>query len=77
MNGQSLRKFNRVFLRIIWIFLAIGLIDHFSCEFEITQFACEFLPPKIAHFNLIAIWVMAGILLAGEIGAFVQKRMSD
>ncbi len=74
MTHEKLRKFNRIFLRVTWIFLGIGLIDHFSCELEATRFACEFLPHGIAHYNLMLIWVMAGILVAGEIAAFIMKR---
>ncbi|MBT3991531.1 MAG: hypothetical protein HON14_04340 [Rhodospirillaceae bacterium] len=70
----KLQKFNKIFLRVTWVLLAIGSIDHFSCEFEATKFACENLPHEIAQYNLKLLWVMVVIVGVGEIVAWILKR---
>tara|TARA_B100001964_G_scaffold106403_1_gene118874 strand:- start:116 stop:322 length:207 start_codon:yes stop_codon:yes gene_type:complete len=66
---EKLQKFNKVFIRITWVLLIIGSIDHFSCELEATRFACEDLPHEIAQYNLKLLWVMVAIIFLGEVTA--------
>ena len=56
-------------MRITWVLLIIGSIDHFSCELEATRFACENLPHEIAQYNLKLLWVMVAIIFLGEVTA--------
>ena len=70
----KLQKINKIFMRITWVLLIIGSIDHFSCEFQATNFACEQLPHDIAQYNLKLLWVMVAIVLLGEIGAWILKK---
>ncbi len=66
---EKLQKFNKVFMRITWVLLIIGSIDHFSYELEATRFACENLPHEIAQYNLKLFWVMVAIIFLGEVTA--------
>ena len=71
---HKVQRFNYVFLRITWVFLSIGLVDHFSCEWEATAFACEFLPHDIARSNLTFLWIMIAVVVIGEFVAWILKR---
>jgi hypothetical protein len=42
MTLPALLKTNTIISRVTWVLLSVGLIDHFSCELEVTSFACEF-----------------------------------
>jgi hypothetical protein len=70
----KLQKFNKIFMRVTWVLLIIGSIDHFSCEFEATKFACEKLPHEIAQYNLKLLWGMVAIVCLGEIAAWILKK---
>jgi len=71
---DKVQRFNRIFLRATWVFLTIGLVDHFSCEWETTAFACEFLPHQISAINLNLLWFLIAVVLLGEIAAWLLKR---
>lgn len=71
---EKVQRFNYIFMRATWVFLAIGLIDHFSCELDATMFACEFLPHDLARFNLNLLWIMITVVVIGEIAAWILKR---
>ena len=70
---EKVQRFNYIFMRATWVFLTIGLVDHFSCELDATEFACEFLPHSIARFNLDLLWIMIGVVIIGEITAWFLK----
>ena len=74
MTLATLLKTNKIIARVTWVLLAIGLVDHFSCELEATAFACEFLPHRIAANNLTLLWILIGIVLLGEVSAWAWKR---
>ena len=71
---KKLQKFNKVFMGFTWVLLIIGSVDHFSCEFEATKFACENLPHEIAQYNLKLLWLMVAIIFLGEVTAWWLKR---
>ena len=73
-NLEKIQRFNKIFLRITWVFLTVGLVDHFSCELEATEFACEFLPHQIAWINLNLLWFMIAVVMIGEVAAWILKR---
>ncbi len=74
---EKLQKFNKVFMRLTWVFLIVGSVDHFSCELEATKFACENLPHEIAQYNLRLLWVMVAIIFIGEVTAWILKRRAQ
>ena len=74
---EKLQKFNKIFMRITWVFLIIGSVDHFSCELEATKFACENLPHEIAQYNLKLLWLMVAIIFLGEATAWLLKRRAQ
>ena len=74
---MTLEKFeigNFYLRRVTWIFLSIGLVNHFSCELEITEFACEFLPHQVEQWNMYLLWGLIGSLVIGEVIAWFWKR---
>jgi hypothetical protein len=74
MNLEKLQKFNKNFLSVTWVFLIIGSVDHFSCEFEATNFACENIPHQIAQYNIKLLWVLVSIIFLGELTAWIMKK---
>lgn len=74
MTLLPLLKTNKIIARVTWLLLSIGLIDHFSCALEVTSFACEFLPHRVAASNLTIIWILIGIVFIGENLAWAWKR---
>lgn len=74
----KLQKFNKIFMRVTWVLLIIGGVDHFSCELETTKFACENLPHEIAQYNIKLLWLMVATIFTGEVAAwFLKKRESQ
>jgi|TARA_B100000315_G_scaffold237641_1_gene254603 hypothetical protein len=71
---DKLLSLNKIIARVTWVLLAVGSVDHFSCELEITSFACEFLPHQIAAHNLTLLWVLIGIIFLGETAAWAWRR---
>ena len=74
MTLPALLKTNKIISRVTWVLLSIGLVDHFSCELEVTSFACEFLPHRVAANNLTILWILIGVVFLGEILAWDWKR---
>jgi hypothetical protein len=60
-----LKTWNRVVLWVTWLFLAIGLADHFLVAF---------LPYRLALMNLNLLWVLVILVFAGEGTAFFLER---
>lgn len=61
----QLKRWNRVVLWVTWLFLAIGLVDHFLVTF---------LPYRVALMNLNLLWVLVILVFVGEGTAFFLER---
>ena len=68
---ERLRRFNRWLTRVTWVFLTIGLVDHFIFEEWLHR---PLLPRDLAAGNLTLLWILIGILIASEIFAMGLRR---
>ena len=65
---DRLRKINRLVLRVTWVLLTIGLIDHFLLTF---------LPRDVAEFNILLLWVLVILVFAGEVTTYIARKRAN
>ena len=61
----ALERFNSVMMKVTWVVLAVGLVNHFVFEFM----------PRHWEARLIdAIWVLVGLTIAGQVAHWLARR---
>ena len=65
---DRLRKINHFVLRVTWVLLTIGLIDHFLFTF---------LPRDVAEFNILLLWVLVVLVFAGEVTTYTARKRAN
>jgi len=82
MTLEQLQRFNKIWIRVTWIPLAIGLFDHFSCEWPFNKIpgadmACENLPHNVFQYLMYLLWFLVGVaIITGAIAWLWEKRVT-
>lgn len=74
MTEQGLAKIvrvNKVVMRLTWVFLTVGLIEHFIFD---EWLASPIIPQVWFSSLMIVLWVLIVFVILGELTAYIAKR---